>query len=143
MPSTLDNLQSILSQAISTAPLGTGFGPAMEAALVKGHTAAVLAAAAERAGVKVDSGLFKGLSKAERADIKQAVAEQLQYLKGFLAAKGDMSEAAIRARAQLYAGSIKPTYYTARWGDWEIPDNLMPGQPAVRGQLPMSYRGEG
>jgi hypothetical protein len=112
---TLDNLQSILSKAISTAPLGTGFGPAMEAALVKGHTAAVLAAAAERAGVRVDSGLFKGLSKAERADIKQAVQEQLKYLKGFLAAKGDMSEAAIRARAQLYAGSIRATYGRARY----------------------------
>lgn len=99
----------------------------MEAALVKGHTAAVLAAAAERAGVKVDSGLFKGLSKAERADIRQAVQAQLAYLKGFLAAKGDMSEAAIKARALLYAGSIKQTYYTARWGEWEIPDSLMPG----------------
>ena len=125
---TLDNLQSILSQAIAAAPLGNGFAKAMEAALVKGHTAAVLAAAAERAGVRPDSGLFKGLSKAERADIKKAVAEQLQYLKGFLAAKGDMSEAAIRARAQLYSGSIKPTYYAARWGEWEIPDSLLPGR---------------
>lgn len=130
---TLDNLQSILAKVIAGAPLDAGFAKAMEAALVKGHTAAVLAAAAERAGVRVDSGLFKGLSKAERADTKKAVAEQLQYLKGFLAAKGDMSEAAIRARAQLYAGSIKQTYYTARWGDWDIPQGLMPGNQQCMG----------
>lgn len=111
----LDNLQSILAKAISAAPLDAGFAEAMEAALVKGHTAAVLAAAAERAGVRVDSGLFKGLSKAERADIKKAVAEQLQYLKGFLAAKGDMSEAAIQARAAMYAGSVRATYGRARY----------------------------
>lgn len=113
--STLDRLEQLLRTAIAAAPLDKGFGPAMEAALVKGHTAAVLAAAAERAGVKVDSGLFKGLSKAERADIKQAVAEQLQYLKGFLAAKGELSEAAIKARAAMYSGSIRATYGRARY----------------------------
>jgi hypothetical protein len=144
---TLDRLQSILSKAIASAPLDKGFGPAMEAALVKGHTAAVLAAAAERAGVKVDSGLFKGLSKAERADIKKAVAEQLQYLKGFLAAKGELSEAQIRARAQLYAGSIKQTYYLARWGDWDIPHSLLPGQQQCLGnclcRISIADKGDG
>lgn len=121
---TLDTLQSILASAIAAAPLDKAFGPAMEAALVKGHTAAVLAAAAERAGVRPDSGLFKGLSKAERADIRQAVQAQLQYLKGFLAARGDMSEAAIRARAAMYAGSIRATFYGARY----------PGLPFYPGQ---------
>ena len=111
---TLDNLLSIVQDAIAGAPLDAGFGKAMEAALVKGHTAAYLAAAAERAGVKVDSGLFKGLSKAERADIKAAVKEQLDYLKGFIAAKEDMSEAAIKARAAMYAGSVRATYGRSR-----------------------------
>ena len=112
---TLDNLLSIVQDAIAGAPLDAGFGKAMEAALVKGHTAAYLAAAAERAGVKVDSGLFKGLSKAERADIKAAVKEQLDYLKGFIAAKEDMSEAAIKARAAIYAGSVRATYGRSRY----------------------------
>ena len=112
---TLDNLLSIVQTAIAGAPLDKGFDKAMEAALVKGHTAAYLAAAAERAGVKVDSGLFKGLSKAERADIKKAVGEQLEYLKGFVAAKGDMSEDAIRARAAMYTGSVRATYGRSRY----------------------------
>ena len=144
---TLDRLETLLRTAIAAAPLDKGFGPAMEAALIKGHTAAYLAAVAERAGVKVDSGLFKGLSKAERADIKQAVAEQLQYLRGFLAAKGDMSEAQIRARAQLYAGSIKATYYQARWGDWDIPQSLLPGQQQCMGnclcRISIADKGDG
>lgn len=129
----LDKLEQRLREAIAKAPMGKPFGPAMEAALIKGHTAAVLAAAAERAGVQVDSGLFKGLSKAERVDIKKAVQEQLRYLKGFLAAKDGLSEPAIRARAALYAGSIKSTYYTARYGDWEIPAGLMPGEQQCLG----------
>lgn len=111
--SVLDNLQAIVAKAIGDVPLDAGFRPAMEAALVKAHTAAVLAAAAERAGVKVDSGLFKGLSKAERGDIKQAVQEQLGYLSDF--DPSEMSEAAARARAAMYAGSVRGTYFNARY----------------------------
>jgi len=109
---TLDNLQQILADAIDAAPLDAGFQAAMESALIKGHTAAYLAAVAERAGVGVDSGLFKGLSKAERADIRTAVAAQLEYLKGFN--PDDMSEAAARARAAMYTGSIRATFEKAR-----------------------------
>lgn len=114
MPSTLDNLQQILLDAIKAAPLGAGFGPAMEAALVKGHTAAVIAAQAERAGVSVNPELFKGMSKATRAEIREAVQQQLDYLKGFLSEKDDLSEVAIRARAAMYAGSVRGTYEKAR-----------------------------
>lgn len=109
---TLDNLRAILADAIADAPLDAGFRAAMESALIKGHTAAYLAAVAEKTGVGVDSGLFKGLSKAERADIRQAVAAQLGYLAGFDPAT--MSEAAARARAAMYAGSIGATYEKAR-----------------------------
>lgn len=38
-----------------------------------------------------------------------------------------MSEAAVLARAQMYAKAITQTYYEARWGTWDIPPNLMPG----------------
>ena len=109
---TLDRLQSILLDAIEQAPLDAGFKAAMEAALIKGHTAAYLAAVAERAGVGVDSGLFKGLSKAERQDIRAAVAAQLDYLAGF--DPSEMSEPAARARAAMYAGSIRATFEKAR-----------------------------
>lgn len=113
MAATLDRLQQILLDAINAAPLDAGFRVAMESALIKGHTAAYLAAVAEKAGVGVDSGLFKGLSKAERADIRKAVAAQLEYLQGF--DPSDMSEAAARARAAMYAGSIRATYGKARY----------------------------
>lgn len=112
--STLDNLLTLVQDAIDAAPKDKAFGKAMETILARAHTAAYLAAAAERAGVKVDGGLFKGLSKAERADIKQAVGEQLKYLEKFVADMGDMSEAQVAARAAMYGGSIRATYGAAR-----------------------------
>lgn len=111
----IDNLQQIVADAIAGAPLGGGFGKAMEAILVKAQTAAIIAASAERAGVSVNPGLFKGLSKAERADVKVAVAEQLTYLKGFIGDMENMTEPAIRARAAMYAGSMRPTYNRVRY----------------------------
>lgn len=110
----VDTLQQIVADALATAPLDAGFAKAMEAIIVKAQTAAVLAAAADRAGVTANAGLFKGLSKAERNDIKAAVKAQLGYLQGFIDAKGDMSEAAIRARMALYAGATRATYLKAR-----------------------------
>lgn len=115
MTTVLDKLLAIVQAAIADAPLGAGFAGAMEAAIVKGHTAAYLSAVAERAGVTVDTGLFKGLSKAERAAIRAAVATQLDYLKAFVAATDDMSDAAVRARSALYAGATRGTYYGARY----------------------------
>lgn len=84
---------------------------------------------AERLGVPLDSPLLsrQRLSKAERADIKRVVDKQLDYLKGFEQARGDMSEQAVLARSQMYVGALRPTYYGARWGDYEIPERLMPG----------------
>lgn len=99
----------------------------MEQVIARGHTAASIAGIAERAGVAVDAGLFKGLSRAERAEIKAIVKGQLDYLKGFVAAAPNMSPAAIPARAALYAGAVRQTYYMQRWGDWDIPPNLLPG----------------
>lgn len=106
----LDNLQAIAQQAMAGAD-----AKAIEAILAKAHTAAYLAAVAERSGVTVDSGLFKGLSKAERADIKAAVKTQLDYLKGYLAERADMSDAAKAARDAMYAGSVRATFNQARY----------------------------
>lgn len=110
---TIDNLQGIVAQAIADLPLDATFRPAMQAILVKAQTAAVIAAQAERAGVSVNPGLFKGLSKATRADIKAAVKAQMEYLDKFDIS--EMSEAAVRARAAMYAGSVRATYGKARY----------------------------
>lgn len=89
----------------------------MERILARAHTAAAIAGIAERAGVKPNDGLFKGLSKAERAEVKAAVKTQLDYLKGFAAAvkAGQLSSAQVAARAALYAGATRATYYGQRY----------------------------
>lgn len=116
MPNTtLDNLQEIVKTAIAALPLDQAFPQAMTAILIKAQTAAVIAASAERAGVKVSPGLFKGLSKAERADVKAAVKGQLEYLNTFMSDRDSLSDAAIRARAAMYAGSVRATFGKARY----------------------------
>jgi len=112
-------LNALLARASSamTAP-----GKDMRKAIATAHKAATYAAIKERTGV-----MPKGLSKAERADLKARVQEQLQYYDRFAEQAGDMSDAAVGARAQMYAGAIRQTFYAARWGGWDIPDNLMPG----------------
>lgn len=104
----------------------------MQQALTRGHTAATLAGLAERLGVPLDSALLseRRLSKRERADIKRVLKEQFGYLEGFRNEidKGTLSDAQIRARAEMYGAAVRLTYQQARWGDWDIPDELMPGQ---------------
>jgi hypothetical protein len=104
-----------------------GWQRAMESIITRAHMAAALAAIADRTGQRVDSGLFKGLSRADRADIKALVTAQLNYLKGFVAAAPGLSEAQIAARAALYAGTVRKSYYEMRWGAWDIPPELIPG----------------
>ncbi len=85
-------------------------GKDMRKAIATAHTAATYAAIKERTGV-----LPKGLSRAERNDLKARVAEQLKYYDKFEKAAPDMSDAAVVARAGMYAGSIRGTYYGARY----------------------------
>lgn len=110
-------------------PGSAGWEKAMRTILTRGHTAAWLAGTAERLGVKLDSPLLSRarLSRAERQEITAIVEKQIKYLEGFAAAKEDMSDAAVAARAAMYPGAARSTYYGARWGDWEIPEGLMPG----------------
>lgn len=121
-------LAALMASALP-APGARDWEAQMRAVITRGHLAAWMAGAAERLGVPLDSALLseRRLSRAERAEIKRVVAAQLEYLRGFEQARGDMSEAAVAARADLYPGALKATYYGARWGDWEIPDTLMPG----------------
>lgn len=101
----------------------------MRVVLTRGHTAAWMAGTAERLRVPLDSPLLSRarLSRAERAEIRQIVERQLEYLRGFEQARDDMSDRAIAARQEMYPGAVRSTYYGARWGDWEIPERLMPG----------------
>lgn len=105
----------------------------MRAVLTRGHTAAALAGIAERLGVPLDSALLseRRLSRAERAEIRQAIAKQFGYLDAFVQAvqDGSLSPAQIAARAELYGGATRATYYGARWAEWELP--FLPGDGAT------------
>jgi len=128
MADTPTNLHALTLDAIQALDFSRpGWAKQMDAIIARGHTAAALAATADRAGVKLDPGLFRGLSRAERKDIDQLVRVQRQYLANFVAAAEGLSEAQIAARAGLYAGAVRQTYYSQRWGDWIIPPELLPG----------------
>lgn len=123
------DLADLARQAIQTALSGPNWPAAMERIIARAHTAAWLAGAAERLGVMPDSALLSRarLSHAERAEIARAVEGQLRYLAIFVRERGQLSDAQIAARALMYAGATRQTYYGARWGDWDIPAHLMPG----------------
>ncbi len=91
----------------------------MRRAIATAHSAAAYAAIKERTGV-----MPKGLSKAERNDLKARVVEQLKYYDKFAKAAGDMSDAAVGARAGMYAGAVRGTYYGQRYPG-------LPFQPGV------------
>lgn len=123
-------LTTLMGQAISAIPNpgGAMWQREMERIIARGHMAAYIAGTAERLGVRPDSDLisYKRLSRAERAELKQTIDAQLKYFQGFVKDLPQMSEAQIAARAQLYAGATRETLYRVRWGDWDIPDNLLP-----------------
>ena len=95
---------------------------AMERALTVAHTSAYIVGTAERLGVNVKT--LKGLSRAERADIKAMAGPQLDYLASFVSAQSGLSDAQTAARAALYSGAVRSTYYGARF----------PGLPFMPGQ---------
>ena len=119
---------------------------AMQAALVKAHTAAYLAGLGERsAGGRVRAWLSKlvgvrALPKADREALKQLVAAQLDYLRGFAGALDGLSEAQIAARAALYAGAVRGTYSRARYP--KLP--FYPGEGTeCKGQCKCSWQDHG
>lgn len=113
----------------------------MRQALTTGYTAAYVAATAQRLGVS-DPALISArrLSRAEKQDIAAAVDVQLPYLARFARELPELTPAAILARAQLYAGSLTPFYERSRWGDWDIPDQLLPGLQDCLGNCRCSIR---
>jgi hypothetical protein len=151
MPSALDNLIGLSLVAIEDATnayLRTGdlatWRASMGRAIGTAHQAALLTATAERgAGGKIRNAFARLtgaspealLSKQDRAALRSAVEGQLKYLDGVQRdiAAGRLSPAQIAARANLYGPSIRPFYYAMRWGDWQIPDRLIPGNQACLG----------
>lgn len=116
MPNVPTRLHALTLAAIEADGLTAGL-------LSRAHTAAWLAGTGERLGVPIGGALLnpRNLSRAERAEIKVRVSEQLAYFNAFKRAMPGMSEQAIRARSALYAGAVRATYHLARWGDWELP----------------------
>lgn len=82
----------------------------MQVALARAHTAAFVRGTADRTGV-----LTKGLSHAERADVKARLKDQADYLRGFAQAAPQLSEAQVAQRSALYLGGVRATYYRARF----------------------------
>lgn len=143
MPADLLKLDALTRTAIRTATdayLAGGsidaWQRSMQQAITRGQTASTLAGIAERLNIPLDKDLIseKRLSRAERNEIKQAVAKQLEYLRGFVddVQTRKLSEKQIRARADMYAGATRATYYGARYGSWEIPDQIMPGNQTCK-----------
>src|SRR6266487_1615184 len=113
-------LASLMSDAIASASQAyadggslAAFEKAMQAIITRGHTAGWLAGTSERLGIPLDSPLLseKRLSRAERAEIKELVNNQLEYLRGFAGEANDMSYEAVAARAGLYSGAVKGSYW--------------------------------
>lgn len=134
MPTNLDTLRAQpltliqpATQALADGGSIAAWRKAMEVAIRRSQLAAYIAATAERLGTTPKA--IKGLSKAERAELDERIAAQLKYLDGFVvdlkASTLTMAQAA--SRAALYAGATTQGYYAARWSDWIIPDDLIPG----------------
>lgn len=134
MATSLETLRAqpltLIGPATQTLTDGGSIGAwrrAMEVAIRRSQTAAYIAATAER--LKTTPALVKGLSRAERAELDKRIDAQLKYLDGFASdlKAGKLTMAQAQARAAMYAGAVNQGYYAARWGDWMIPDDLMPG----------------
>lgn len=112
---TPDNLIILTTPAVRDATRAylksrdaAAFERAMQQALAKAHTAAYVRGTADRTGV-----MPKGLSRAERGDVKAKLKEQFDFLKGFMQAAPDLSDAQVAQRAALYVGAGRATYYSA------------------------------
>lgn len=62
-----------------------------------------------------------GLTPTGDRVLGQALEKQIDYLAGFAEQVEDLSEAQARARAALYAGSLRATYTKGQTEGWDIP----------------------
>lgn len=108
-------------------------------AIARGHAAAAIAGTAERGIVgRGRAALAKwlgerALPKATQDEIKRAIAGQASYLRSFAAdvVAGRLSDAQIAARAGLYAGATRATYYRGRWAGWDLRGLPIPADGAT------------
>jgi hypothetical protein len=142
---TLDRLIGLALVSIEGATAGIERGGSlerwyrdMERIITTQQTAAYIAATAERLRVPPDSPLLSRsrLSRAEKQDIARSVENQLRYLRGFRQAieAGELTPAQLAARANMYATGARTFYNEMRWGDWEIPRELLPGMQTCMGR---------
>lgn len=98
----------------SGGPIGA-WRKVMEVAIRRSQTAAYIAATAERLGVAPS--LVKKPSRAERVELDARINAQLKYLDGFVAdlKAGKLTMAQAQARADLYAGATRGTFYATRY----------------------------
>lgn len=103
------------TQALANGGSIGAFRQAMEQAIVRSQTAAYIAATAER--LNVSPAAVKGLSRAERKELRSSIDTQLKYLDGFIAdlRSGKLTPAQASARAALYAGPSRGTFYGTRY----------------------------
>lgn len=122
MTTNLDTLRaqplSLIAPATQSLADGGSIGAwrkAMEIAIRRSQTAAYIAATAERLGTT--PALVKGLSRAERKELDARIDAQLKYLDGFVAdlKAGKITMAQAQARAALYAGPTRGTFYATRY----------------------------
>jgi hypothetical protein len=113
----LERLRQLTLDAMAPALGGSvaAFRRTMETAIARAHTAAYVAATAERTGASAAA--VKGLSRAERTELQARITEQHRYLDGFVSdlKAGKLTPAQAEARAALYAGPARGTYYEARY----------------------------
>lgn len=102
------------TKAYLTSHNAAAFERAMQRALAKAHTAAYIRGTADRTGILV----------------KARVSEQADFLRGFVQAAPDLSEAQVAQRAALYLGAVRATYYGARFPG--LPSYPGDGQTACR-----------
>ncbi len=124
MPVNLDTLRAqpltLIGPATQTLADGGSISVwrrAMEVAIRRSQTASFIAGIAERLGVPI--GAVKKPSKAERKDLDKRIDYQLKYLDKFAAdlKAGNMTMAQAQARANLYAGPTRSTFYATRYPD--------------------------
>jgi hypothetical protein len=118
MPVNLDTLRAqpldLIGPATQTLADGGSISVwrrAMEVAIRRSQTASFIAATAERLGISPK--LIKKPSRAERKELDKRIHAQVKYLDGFTAdlRAGKLTMAQAQARAALYAGPTRATYY--------------------------------
>lgn len=131
------NIQQVTEKYLESGDLNV-WKQDMQEAIVKGHTAAFITGIAERSfGGKVRQFLSKfigeyALSKSDRTQLRELISNQLKFFNGFIddVLQNKLSPAQIAARANMYAGATRATYYHSQLGDWILP--FYPGDGATQ-----------